>query len=78
MSTLSGNQPEQRRALPWRFVSFNCQNTGSRGRLHDILPHSNASAIMLQSTGVHAPFDGEDDHLLEHFQVGKYDLYQFP
>eukprot|EP00972_Heterocapsa_arctica_P094333 13911294-Heterocapsa_arctica.AAC.1 len=33
---------------------------------------------MLQSTGVHAPFDGEEYHLLEHFQVGKYNLYQFP
>eukprot|EP00972_Heterocapsa_arctica_P024417 3603038-Heterocapsa_arctica.AAC.1 len=78
MSPLSGSQPEQRRALPWRLVSFNCQNTGSRGRLHDILPLFNASAIMLQSTGVHAPFDGEDYRLLEHVQVGKYDLYRLP
>eukprot|EP00972_Heterocapsa_arctica_P047612 7022620-Heterocapsa_arctica.AAC.1 len=34
--------------------------------------------VCMTSTGVHAPFDGEDYHLLEYFQVGKYDLYQFP
>eukprot|EP00972_Heterocapsa_arctica_P081724 12045093-Heterocapsa_arctica.AAC.1 len=61
----------------WRFVTYNCQRSGSGSRLYDLTAELRCDVLGLQSTGL------RQVHLDERYQcevksVPGYDVYQWP